>query len=179
MKTLLVFSLLLFAVPAFAVTYEWTDERGTVNFTEDLGNVPKKYRKRVKILGAEEDSQPRVIETDNGEKGKTTAEEGQSKVKEDVAGAETKKKPAVYGGKNEAAWKAEYGKLSADVKAAEEQLDHLNGRLGDTTRMSRAEYLGLQHTVKNTESRLNDLRKKLDAFNASAAKAGVPPNVME
>lgn len=179
MKTLLVFSLLLFSVPAFAVTYEWTDERGTVNFTEDLGTVPKKYRRHVKILGAEEDSQPRVIETDNGEKGKTTAEDGKSKVKEDIAGAETKKKPAVYGGKNEAAWKAEYGKLSADVKAAEDQLDQLNARLGDTGKMSRSEYLSLQYSVKNTESRLKQLKKKLDAFNESAAKAGVPPNVTE
>ncbi|WP_243371376.1 DUF4124 domain-containing protein [Geotalea sp. SG265] len=178
MKIILLLSIFLFAVPAFAVTYEWTDERGTVNFTEDLGNVPKKYRKRVKILGAEEDTAPKVVEMDNGGKAKGTEEKG--KAKDDaVAGSETKKKPAVYGGKNESAWKNEYRKLSADVRAAEEQLEHLNGRLGDTSKMSRAEYLSLQHTVKNTESRLNELRQKQDAFNASAAKAGVPADILE
>jgi hypothetical protein len=176
MKRIVLLSLFLYAVPAFAVTYEWTDERGTVSFTEDLGNVPKKYRKRVKILGAEEDSTPKVIEMDNGGKEKGTSEEKGKATKDD---AEAKKKPAVYGGKNEAAWKTESRKLSAEVKAAEEQLDQLKGRLNDTSNMSRAECLTLQHTVKNTESRLSGLRQKQDAFNASAAKAGVPAEILE
>ena len=43
---MLCISLILFALPAIAETYTWEDDLGTVNFTEDLGNVPKKYRKK-------------------------------------------------------------------------------------------------------------------------------------
>ena len=63
MKKLLVLLLLLYPLSAVAVTYEWTDEKGTVNFTEDLGNVPKKYRKKVKVLGADEGGAPQIIES--------------------------------------------------------------------------------------------------------------------
>ena len=51
---LLVITLVLFAVPVCAETYVWEDEQGTVNFAEDLGKVPKKYRKQAKIAGEEE-----------------------------------------------------------------------------------------------------------------------------
>lgn len=34
---------------AYAETYSWTDEHGTIHFTEDLGKVPQKFRGRVKV----------------------------------------------------------------------------------------------------------------------------------
>ena len=55
MKTVVILiALVLFAVPVFADTYEWEDSQGTVNFADDLGKVPKQYRKKVKIVGEEE-----------------------------------------------------------------------------------------------------------------------------
>ena len=40
---------LLFAVPAYANTiYKWVDKEGVVNYTDDINNVPKSYRDRVK-----------------------------------------------------------------------------------------------------------------------------------
>ncbi len=43
---LVVITMALFAVPALAETYTWKDDQGTVNFADDLGKVPKKYRKK-------------------------------------------------------------------------------------------------------------------------------------
>ena len=56
MKKLLVLLLLLYPLSASAETYQWVDERGTTNFAEDLGKVPKKYRKKAKRLGEGEDT---------------------------------------------------------------------------------------------------------------------------
>ena len=174
MRAVLILSVFFFAVPVFAVTYEWTDDAGTVNFTEDLGSVPKKYQKKVKVLGGEE-STPEITDIENNSAGKTTSDEGKGKGE----AKETARKPAVYGGKSETAWKNDYGKLSADVKASEDQLNQLNSRLSDSGKMSRSEYLSIQYTIKNTESKLNDQRKKLEAFKASADKEGVPSSLFE
>lgn len=179
MRVILILSLLLFAVPALAVTYEWVDGRGTVNFTEDLGNVPKKYRKHVKILGGEENSEPEVIEMDDGGQGKAKEAEGKTEAKDKAIAKEPKKVSKLYDGKEESVWKAEYKKISADIIAVEEQLDQLQIRLSDSSKMSRSEYLGVQHTIKNSEFRLTQLRKKLETFDSSAARAGVPATYRE
>jgi aspartyl protease family protein len=42
----LVVALLLAVDPAAAEIYRWTDESGRVNFTQDLGQVPPRYRKQ-------------------------------------------------------------------------------------------------------------------------------------
>ena len=67
--------ILLFAVPVFAETYKWVDDRGTVNFADDLGSVPKKYRKKVKVLGGDEGNAPQVTEIEEPTKGKAKGEE--------------------------------------------------------------------------------------------------------
>lgn len=179
MKTILLLSLFLFAVPAHAVTYQWLDDGGTVNFAENLGSVPKKHRKNVKVLGVDDSSAPQVMEVEDGAKEKPRGEAGRAALKDEPALKDDRKKPITYGGKDAAAWKTEYKKLNGDVKAAEEQLDHLKARLSDSSKMSRTEYLTIQHSIKNTEVRLTSLRSKLDAFNASAAKAEVPPDYKE
>ena len=45
MKALvLLAALLVFAAPALAQLYEWVDEKGQRNFTDNPNNVPAKYR---------------------------------------------------------------------------------------------------------------------------------------
>ena len=166
----------LFAFPASAETYTWEDDQGTVNFTEDLGNVPAKYRKKVKIVGEDELLSPAA--TGEGEKpgakGRGTGEpkEGPPSVKQD-------KKKVVYGGKDAETWKSEFGALNADLKAAEKQLVEYRNRLKDTSSMSRSEYLSLQNTIKSIEYSVVGQRKKLDDLKKEAETAGVPANLME
>lgn len=179
MRSIFVAIILLFAVPALAETYKWVDDKGTVNFADDLGSVPKKYRKKVKVLGGDEGNAPQVTEIDEPTKGKVKGEDKKDNPKESVAAGKEGKKKVVYGGKDEAAWKADFGKLKADIKASEEQLNDTRTRMNDSSKMSRSEYLSLQYTVKDIEHRLTELRKKLDALNESAAKAGVPPELHE
>ena len=160
MKKLLVLLLLLYPLSASAVTYEWTDESGTVNFTEDLGSVPKKYRKRAKVLGAEESGAPKIIESGEPAKG-TPSETGSQKEKK------------ARGAKNEADLRGEYGAAKESLAATEQDIADLHARLGDTSKMSRAEYLGLQNTLKQDEFRAQEQRKKVEQLREKAEKAGV------
>ena len=160
MKKLLVVLLLLYPLSVSAQTYEWTDASGTVNFTEDLGKVPKKYRKKMKVLGADESATPQVI--DSGEP---------VKVKPKDNGAQAVKKTAA--GKDEVALRNEYAAAKANLQAFEQELADLHGRLGDTSKMSRSEYLTLQNTVKQDEYRVQEQRKKLDLVREKAERAGI------
>jgi len=162
MKKLLVLLLLLYPLSASAQTYQWTDQRGTVNFTEDLGKVPKKYRKKVKVLGGDESGAPQVTESSEQVKGKTMD-----------AGTPKEKKP-LYGGKDESTWRKEFAAAKGELQAAEKELADFRGRQGDTSKMSRSEYLAIQNSIKHDEFRVQDLKKKLDLLRVNADKAGVP-----
>ena len=46
-KIILILSFLVLASPAWAIIYKWTDQRGTINFTDTYDNVPSAYRNTV------------------------------------------------------------------------------------------------------------------------------------
>jgi hypothetical protein len=176
MKHLCALLLILCALPAHAVTYKWIDKKGTTNFTEDLGNVPPEYRKKVIIMDSETPSGPEVLEIDESKK---QPKEKGGDTKDSAAAVEADKKGTLYGGKDEKTWRREFVRLKADLRAAEEQAEQLRGRMADTSKMSRSEYLTLQASVKNVEIRVQDLKTKLGALDESANNAGVPPGARE
>lgn len=178
----LLLALALFAVPAVAETYVWEDDQGTVNFTEDLGKVPNKYRKRVRIVGEEETTpagageekeKPAVGQQPEGSRG------GAAPVEKESVPAAKQDMKAVYGGKAATAWKSEFAAIRADLKAAESQLVEYRNQMKDTGSMSRTQYLSIQNTMKSIEYSVLGLRKKLDDLKNDAAAAGVPAELME
>jgi hypothetical protein len=174
-KCILCVAVVLFALPVFAETYTWEDDQGTVNFTEDLGKVPAKYRKKVKIVGEEEFPPP---EAGGGAEKPAAKVKGSGEAKEGAPSVKLDKK-AVYGGKDAETWKSEFGSLNADLKAAEKQLIENRNRLKDTSGMSRGEYLGIQSTIKSIETSVLGLRKKLGDLKTEAGIAGVPAELIE
>jgi hypothetical protein len=166
----LLLCLLVLPTTGSAITYKWVDEKGTVGFADDLGNIPKRYRSKAVVVDAA--PQPvEVIETP-APQGKEVPKD---KADKGVAAPEKlEKKKAVYGGKDEDAWRKDFAKLKADIKANEEHLAEMKGRLADTSKMSRSEYVSLQNSIKDTEIRLNSLRQKLDSLQETADKANVP-----
>jgi hypothetical protein len=158
MKKMLVLLLLLYPLSALAVTYEWTDQSGTVNFTEDLGKVPKKYRKKVKVLGADESGAPQIIE-----------EHASGKTKE----AGTPKEKNAPGGRDETGLRREYAAAKSNLQSTEDELTEMRRRLADTSKMSRTEFLSLQNTVKQREFRAQEQKVKLESAREAAQKAGV------
>ena len=161
MKRLLVAMLLLYPVCAAAETYEWTDERGTVNFTEDLGKVPKKYRKKAKVLGVDDSAAPMSS---------VSPEPGLAKPKVDDSQPVRK----LYGGRDESAWRRDFLAANHDLQSAETELAALRDRLRDTSKMSRSEYLSIQNTIKHAEARVLERRRKLDLLREKADRFDVP-----
>ncbi|MBT0654352.1 DUF4124 domain-containing protein [Geomobilimonas luticola] len=175
MKRLLAMLVIISAVPAHAVTYKWVDKKGTVSFTEDLGKVPPEYRKKVVILDADVPTGPEITEIDES-KGKPDATGAESAKDRTTAGD---KKAILFGGKDENVWRKDFGRLKSDLRAAEDQAEQLRGRLADTSKMSRTEYLSIQASLKNVELRVQELKTKLSALEETANKAGVPAGARE
>jgi hypothetical protein len=166
MKRLLVAMLLLFPLTAMADTYEWTDEGGTLHFAEDLGKVPKKFRKKAKVI-AEETGIPQ------------TSILGETPAAEKPKGAEEPQKKKVYGGKDESAWRRDFGSARRELQNGESNLSELQTRLNDTSNMSRSEYLSIQNSIKQQEIHVQGLRRKVDQLQESADRAGVPRDVTQ
>ena len=165
MKMLLVLLALLLPLPLLAATYQWTDERGTVNFADNLGQVPRKYWKSVTVI-TDDSGTPQVTEIPEPEK---TA--GKS-------GGEPEKQ-SLWDGKDEAWWRREFSSAREEIKAAQSDIDALKGQLADTSHMSRSEYIGLNNSLRHDEFRMKELRKNLDQLKERAAKARVPAEFCE
>jgi hypothetical protein len=177
MKTALMTAILvLFALPVLAVTYEWEDSQGTINFTEDPGSIPKQFRKKAKILGAEgEVASPETgAVKDEPKSGAQTR--GKVDAPEQAAGG-NKVKKKMYGGKTADAWSKDFAQLNGNIKSEEDQLSELKDRIKDTSKMSRGEYLSIQMEINGSESRLKRLRGKLAALTEEADRADLPADL--
>ncbi|MBT1076844.1 DUF4124 domain-containing protein [Geobacter grbiciae] len=165
--------ILALAVAAQADIYKWVDQRGTVNYTEDLGKVPKKYRKKVTVIP--EGGAPAAEVTETVERGgkEKKPETGQKEVENALAPKQEKKK-MVYGGKDEDAWKTEFRTLRSEIKANEAELAARRGRLANPGTMNRGDFLGVQREAKRIEETLTGLNTKLNTLEESAQRAGVP-----
>jgi hypothetical protein len=171
MKTALITALLvLFALPVLAVTYEWEDSQGTINFTEDLGSIPKQFRKKAKIVGAEEEA----VSPESG--AAKVAPKSKGETPEQTAGG-NKEIKKMYGGKSAETWSRDFSQLNGNIKSEEEQLNELKERIKDTSKMSRGEYLSIQMEINGSESRLKRLRGKLAALTEEADRADLPADL--
>lgn len=156
---------------SLAETYKWVDDKGTVNFADDLSQVPKKYRKKVRTMG---DMGPSAAEPADPFGESRPVKGAESSPVAGGKGEESGKKDTLYGSKSGEAWKGEFSALRADIAATDSQIAELNGRLSDTGGMSRTEYLSIQNTMKNLRYHREEANRKLDALNEAASRAGVP-----
>ena len=161
---------LCLALPVQAAIFKWVDHGGTVHFADDFGKVPAAYRKSAQVVNGEEQSvevtetiepggkkpQPSVSPHDGGQ----------------TAGKSDKKK--VYGGKDEEAWRKEFGRLKEELRATEEYLADTRKRKESTATLSRRDYLSLQQSEKDAVSRIESIKQKIQSLTESADKAGVP-----
>jgi len=61
LPTLMCFAVLFLASPSFSQqTYRWTDDKGTVHFTDDPSRVPDRYKEQVIPIEAPESSPPKT-----------------------------------------------------------------------------------------------------------------------
>jgi hypothetical protein len=152
----------------------WEDSSGTVNFSEDLSQVPKKYRKKVRVRGdlsAPTPEKPSAVTEPGAAKGSSS---GSSASDAGKPGVGNEKKDLRYGGKSGEEWRRDFAYLKAEMKSTDDQIAEMNGRLADTSQMSRADYLNINSTLKSLQLHKTEVGKKLDALSQSASRAGVP-----
>jgi hypothetical protein len=164
-------SVLVFAGTASAETYKWIDDRGTINFTEDYSQIPKKYRKKVRVTG---DVQAEPVSGEGGtlEPGKDGAEK--SPAAESGSGKKQEKEKTMYGSKSEDEWKAEFKKLNDQIDRVQGQIDERRTKLDNPDSLTRARYRGIEMEIKELEEKLAQLKSNLSALDRDASMAAVP-----
>ncbi len=169
--------LIFCSASASATTYKWVDDQGTLNFSEDPGNIPRKYRKKAVIIGEEEPMAEQVTEKRESSSGEKAPENTATKAGTPVEKQEKKK--AVYGGKDENTWKSEFDRLRGEMKAVNDQLGSKRALIGDPSKLSRMQYKTLQYEIKNLEQRSNDLLAELKSLRTEAVREGVPAELQQ
>lgn len=162
----------LYAVPLLAETYSWTDDSGTINFTEEYSSIPGKYRKKVRkrddISGQAVPASPPADPA--GGKGKKPEElriTGNSDTQADTGNG-------LYGGKKGEEWRPEFQARGAEVKRLEHQLIQLEALIKNPVGISRKRMFGLPQEFKETQRQYNDAVKHYNELNDAANKAGLP-----
>jgi hypothetical protein len=162
-----------FSIPAVAAMYEWTDDKGVVNFTDNPDSIPAKYRnkakKRPSIKAEPSESVP--VQT-------RQPVETPSSVKPMPQSANE----VLYGGHDEEWWRSRYGGLHDELKAIQDGLPGKREDLSAARRkftvyqypQYRKAYYDLMAEIENDESRINELNNQLETLDTEAARAGVP-----
>jgi hypothetical protein len=159
--------------------YQWTDESGTVNFSDNSRNIPAKYEKGVKIR--------------DSMKAESAPGQAQNKVTEKTQPA-TQAVP-LYGGHDEKWWCSRFADLNAKIRTIKGTLSEekeklkkahfkkvISSSIGQPTllagnpRKNRAAYQELYNKIKADEERAAALEKELEALDIEASSVSVPPD---
>lgn len=167
--------LLILVMPVFcsAEIYKWIDEKGEYNFADDLGKVPLKYRD--KVLTTDKVDQEVVIEEkiESEKPGKKSSDVKTQQSAPGEAKAATKAKP-LFGDKDGESWKREFARQKSELKAIEDQAAEIRSRMANPSNISRGEYLTLQYTVRDLDTRIAASRKRLQALIDAADRVELP-----
>lgn len=164
---IIVAAALLAATPLHAEIYSWTDNNGTVNFTEDFSQVPKKYRKKVKKRFDEEQAAPATVSREAAPQAPVAAKK--APVSEGSAAT-----GEFYGGKKTAQWQQEFRLREAEYKKLEQKLDELAKLIKNPVGISRERSEALPQEFKETQKEYLQALKQYNELNDVANQAGLP-----
>lgn len=103
---------------ASAETYTWTDDQGTVHFTEDPGRVPIKFRK--KVLS---DEGPAPVPEEKGTPGATSAKPPEAVPQAPPIAEESDN--GLYAGKTYGQWQKELAEREAAMEAVKKRIEEI------------------------------------------------------
>lgn len=163
---LLIFSL----ADVHAEVYTWTDEQGTVNFTDDFSSIPIKFRKQSQKLGEPEPSPASKESTP-----KSPHESPQA-----VSGAVTGEsaQAGISAGKSYDQWKKDLEDREAALSALKGRMDEIAYRLKNVpARKEEQETLVEEH--KALFNRFNELKAQYNQQVEKARKDGVSVTIQQ
>lgn len=160
---------LLFISISYAEIYSWTDNSGTIHFTEDINTVPEKLRNTVRKIGDNEQPQPDV---------KTNAANGIQPGASAANTVETQTTGDIYDGKSYEQWQQELADSEAALIRVRQRIDEL----ADLLKFARAK----SEEQKYLFAEYNPLLEKFKIMKAeyyklveAARKAGLTVNIQE
>lgn len=169
-------TLLLLATPVLcsAQIYKWVDDKGQIGFSDDLGNVPQKYRSKAVITDGKEQAVEIVEKTKEETASRSAAAANEEPKSEPSAKAAPEKTKPLFGGKDGNSWKQDFSRVNFELSSLQEQAVGMRDRMADGSKMTRGEYLTLQNTARDLDARIARAKKKLDDLTEAADSAGVP-----
>ena len=153
---------------ADAETYTWTDAQGTVHFTEDLGTVPAKLRKKVRKLGDDEPVAAPVVKQ----------EVKQTSVKGGAAATVGKGEPQAvetFAGKTYDQWKVELSVREEAMAAVRKRIDEIVATVKNPTRKIEQQQLIDEHAA--LVKQFKEMREDYDRQVETMRKAGLQVNL--
>ena len=168
---ILILFVLMLAGQLGAETYSWVDDRGTYNFTEDLSQVPKKYRKKINRrgdMGKQEDTPVKASPEKSPQADPRKVEDSSAKPV-----GQTAEDTQLYGGKTQDAWRKELKDHEAELSRLEQQLVQIQKQITTPARLSRERQAELVKEFENTRQNYNQKYKLYSELVESARKAGL------
>lgn len=176
MKQLLVMAaLLLLPQLAGAENYSWTDSSGNMNFTDNLGNVPAKYRRQavLRAAGSEPEAAPQSAGTGQAESAGMV--QPSAVVSTQMApGAVT---PATrFGNHSAAEWQAQFKTLRAELAELQKKQAELRQEASDgKVLLNRKQIDELNARNRQLYEQYEATRLRFNVLVEQANKVGVPP----
>ncbi len=173
MKLLLAICAVLFSFAMVnAEIYSWTDDAGTMHFTEDYSQVPKKYRNKLTRRTEDEDAPsaaPAARPAKAADKAAVSAPlpAGSAPVK----GKDGK---LLYGGRPVSQWQNEFRARGSAYKSLESRLDQLAGQIKKPVGIPRERRDALPQEFKAAQQEYLKALKDYNELNDAANRAGLP-----
>jgi archaellum component FlaC len=149
MKTLTLILLFVFtATLSYAQVYKWVDEKGIVHFTDDITQIPEKYRRATEEREATE------------EKIETKKEGGQAPQKKETDSYKDRS------GRGEEYWKGRVEESRKKLQSLQEKVESLRLKYNDLTEKfntskSSAERAMIRNDREQIKSQMDDLRAQI------------------
>ncbi|MGB4598553.1 MAG: DUF4124 domain-containing protein [Trichlorobacter sp.] len=179
MKRLVLMLLLALPLQVSAEIFSWTDAAGTVHFTEDLGNVPKKYRaEAIRRASGEDMTAPASAaapEATLPQAAPATAPK-QPAASQATAAADPTVTPATrFGGRSGAEWQAEFRSLRQKLAQIEQQQEQLRKDGGDGTKaLSSQQIAEINLRNRQLSGEYEATRLRFNQLVEQANQAGLP-----
>lgn len=169
--TVITFMLAVLFSSAYAETYSWTDEKGTIHFTEDPGKVPEKIRGKVRSMDEagsvrEEKTVPKALA---GETPDVTPRNIRSDGNDN---------DGIYAGKPYAQWQKELAEREAAMGVIRKRIDEIAGMLNKfSNNWDEQKKLLLEH--KSLSVQFKEMKAEYFQQVEIARKAGLTVNIQE
>ncbi len=178
MKQLFLLLMLLMPLSVGAETYSWTDATGTMHFTDDLGSVPAKFRKKALLKESGEDQLSNTPAPPAATvKTKAATVPVAKPASTAVAPDESKVTVATrFGERSAGEWQTEFRSLRGQIKAIEQQIEALKREGGDgKTMLTSTKVAELNSRNKQLNQEYEAVRLRFNQLVEQANKVGLPP----